>query len=321
MRHEPRPEIKMKHKKLHKLLVISMIFSMLFITAYSQDLSGYWQGRFRTDQRRNGASKTFFMNMVLIQNGRKIEGRFGNSALDFPNNPDVVYEISGIIGKKEKIPSRLIRGRILYSRLFDEVAEYFLSLDDIKYDKNDSIEVLYGNWSANGLIPLRSDGFAGSFWVSRLRRSDTLKKAIVVDTSLAYHSTETIGKEPDIVLIPAQMMKRKNSEAGRITLHTKKITLNIYDNGTIDGDSVSIFFNGKLLLSHQLVSEKPITLNLELDENLVKNEIILFAENLGSISPNTALIVVNAGDKRYELLSNADLGKNAVLVIEYHQNE
>jgi hypothetical protein len=74
-------------------------------------------------------------------------------------------------------------------------------------------------------------------------------------------------------------------------------------------------------LSHQLVSEKPIILDLELDENLVQNEIILFAENLGSISPNTALIVVNAGDKRYELFSNADLGKNAVLVIEYHQNE
>jgi len=74
-------------------------------------------------------------------------------------------------------------------------------------------------------------------------------------------------------------------------------------------------------MSHQLVSEKPIILNLELNENLVKNEIILFAENLGSISPNTALIVVNAGDKRYELFSNADLGKNAVLVIEYRKND
>ena len=294
---------------------------MLFMNAYSQDLSGYWQGKFRTDQRLNGASKTFFMNMVLKQNGRKIEGRFSNAAVDFPNNPDVVYEISGIIRKKDTIPTSLMRGKILYSRLPDEVAEYFLSLDNIKYFKNDTTEVLYGDWSANGLIPIRSDGYAGSFWVSKLRMNNTLRKPVAVDTTLVSHSPVKIDKEPDMVLIPAQMTKRKNEEEAHISVNTKKITLTIYDNGITDGDSVSIFFNGKLLMSHQLVSEKPIILNLELNENLVKNEIILFAENLGSISPNTALIVVNAGDKRYELFSNADLGKNAVLVIEYHPND
>ena len=282
---------------------------MLFMNAYSQDLSGYWQGKFRTDQRLNGASKTFFMNMVLKQNGRKIEGRFSNAAVDFPNNPDVVYEISGIIRKKDTIPTSLMRGKILYSRLPDEVAEYFLSLDNIKYFKNDTTEVLYGDWSANGLIPIRSDGFAGSFWVSKLRMNNTLRKPVAVDTTLVSHSPVKIDKEPDMVLIPAQMTKRKNEEEAHISVNTKKITLTIYDNGITDGDSVSIFFNGKLLMSHQLVSEKPIILNLELNENL------------GSISPNTALIVVNAGDKRYELFSNADLGKNAVLVIEYRKND
>lgn len=257
--------------------------------------------------------------MVLLQNGRKIEGRFGNAALDFPNKPDVVYEVSGLIGKKEKIPSRLIRGRILYTRLPDVVAEYFLSLDDIKYKKNDSVEVLYGNWSANGLIPIRSDGFAGSFWVSRLIKKDTVKNSI--DTSLALHLPGGIIAQPDSISIPAQMHERRNAEAGHITVNAKKITLNIFDNGVVDGDSVSIFFNGKLLLIHQLVSEKPISLELELDEGLATNEIILFAENLGSISPNTALAVVNAGGKRYELYCSADLEKNAVLVIEYRQKE
>ncbi len=312
----------MKLKNSNKILVLSLTCFMLSAMAYSQDLSGYWQGRFRTDQRLNGASVTFFMNMVLIQNGRKIEGRFGNAPLDFPNNPQVVFEISGIIGKKDKIPTRLMRGRILYNRIVpEEVAEYFLSLDNIKYEKNDSAEVLYGDWSANGLMPIRGDGFAGSFWVSKLHMRDTLKKAIVVDTALASQTVATISKEPDMVLIPAQMAKRKNSEDGHITVNTKKITLHIYDNGTVDGDSVSIFFNGKLLMTHQLVSEKPIILDLELDENIVKNEIILFAENLGSISPNTALIVVNSGDKRYQLFSNTDLGKNAVLVIEYRKDD
>ena len=311
----------MNLKKLHKVLVGSVICLLPCISVHSQDLSGYWQGRFRTDQRLNGASKTFFMNMVLVQHGKKIEGRFGNAPLDFPNNLQVVYEISGTIGKKDTIPTRLMRGSILFSRLTDEVAEYFLSLENIRYFRNDTMEVLYGDWQANGLIPLRGDGFAGSFWVSRIHIPDTLKKNLVADTNAVYTAPVTINKEPDELLIPAAMAKRKNAEAGRITVHTKKISLSIYDNGVTDGDSVSIFYNGKLLLSHQLVSEKPIVLDLELDEKLAKNEIVLFAENLGNISPNTALVVVNSGTKRYELFSNANLEKNAVLIIEFKQDE
>ena len=46
----------------------------------------------------------------------------------------------------------------------------------------------------------------------------------------------------------------------------------------------------------------------------------MVAENLGSIPPNTALIVVYAGNKRYELFSSASLEENAVLVFEYKPN-
>jgi hypothetical protein len=47
------------------------------------------------------------------------------------------------------------------------------------------------------------------------------------------------------------------------------------------------------------------------------NELVLFAENLGSISPNTAVVIVTAGNKRFELYSKADLQQNAVLKFIY----
>jgi len=114
-----------------------------------------------------------------------------------------------------------------------------------------------------------------------------------------------------------QFPKRKNTEQSHIEVNVKNITLNVYDNAVVDGDTVSIFYNGRLLLSHQRLSEKPIVINLQLDEGQTRHEIILFAENLGSIPPNTALIVVYAGDKRYELFSSASLEENAVLVFDY----
>ena len=308
----------MKNRRFYKELLFTLINLLIIAPAYTQDLTGYWQGQFRTDQRRNGASQSFFMNMVLKQTGKKVEGRFGNAPLDFPNSPQVVYEISGIIAKNDKAPTRLMRGRILYTRLTDEVADFFLELDDIHYVKNDTMEMLYGNWIPNGLMPLRSDGAAGSFWVRKLIWNDTLQKAsTALDSIMTYGSKEIVIKKPDALLIPEQMAKRKNTKEGHVVVNTKIITLNVYDNGIVDGDTVSIFLNGKLLLSHQQISEKPIVINIELDENIVSNEIILFAENLGCIPPNTALVVVTAGDKRYELFSKANLEENAVLVFEY----
>lgn len=117
--------------------------------------------------------------------------------------------------------------------------------------------------------------------------------------------------------IVQNMKLRKKSEQNRLEVNVKKINLKVYDNGTIDGDTVSIFYNGQLLLSHQRLSETAIEFNIELKDGVDRNEIILYAENLGSIPPNTALIVVTAGDKRYELRSKANLQENAVLIIEY----
>lgn len=126
-----------------------------------------------------------------------------------------------------------------------------------------------------------------------------------------------VEKLTDSLAIPKELVKRKNSEQSHLEVNVKTITLNVYDNAVVDGDTISVFYNGKLLLSHQRLSEKPIVINLTLDEKQTRHEIVLFAENLGSIPPNTALIVIYAGDKRYELFSSASLEENAVLVFNY----
>ena len=75
----------------------------------------------------------------------------------------------------------------------------------------------------------------------------------------------------------------------------------MYDNGQIDGDTISLYFNGKLMVSRQRLSTEPIHLNITIDPTRADNELVMYAENLGSIPPNTALMVVTVGDKRYEV--------------------
>ena len=115
----------------------------------------------------------------------------------------------------------------------------------------------------------------------------------------------------------ATVASRKNTVFSRIPVNVKNITLDIFDNGTIDGDTISVYYNNKLLVGNRGLTDKALTVQLMLDDKATQHEIVMFAHNLGSIAPNTATIVVKAGDKRYELHSSASLTENAVLVLEY----
>lgn len=107
--------------------------------------------------------------------------------------------------------------------------------------------------------------------------------------------------------------KRNNDLIKTIEIDNASFTLDLYDNGEIDGDSISLFYNGKLLLSHKRLSDKAISLTLKIDDVREVNELIMYAENLGTIPPNTALMVVNDGDNRYEVRISSDLEKSGVI--------
>jgi len=80
-----------------------------------------------------------------------------------------------------------------------------------------------------------------------------------------------------------------------------EFVVDFYDNGEIDGDTISVFYNDKLLLSHRRLSDKPISLKIKLDTTLAENELVMYADNLGSMPPNTALMIATIAGKRHEV--------------------
>ncbi|MCU0381924.1 MAG: hypothetical protein MUE58_12115, partial [Chitinophagaceae bacterium] len=98
-----------------------------------------------------------------------------------------------------------------------------------------------------------------------------------------------------------KLEKRTKQVIKLIEVPEQSFTVKLYDNGQIDGDTVSLFFNGKLMVSSQRLSTNPITLEIKLDPGREDNDLVMYAENLGTIPPNTALMVVTVGDKRYEV--------------------
>jgi len=93
--------------------------------------------------------------------------------------------------------------------------------------------------------------------------------------------------------------------------------VDLYDNGQIDGDTISLYLNGKLMVSRQRLSTEPISLKVTMTED--DNELIMYAENLGSIPPNTALMVVTVGDKRYEVNISSSEKTNGAVRFRYRE--
>ncbi len=124
-----------------------------------------------------------------------------------------------------------------------------------------------------------------------------------------------IKKQNEIVPVITEMgFEKRGSEILKtIEITNENFMVTLYDNGAVDGDSISLFYNGKLILSHKMLSEKPISLTLDATTNHAVNELTMYAENLGTIPPNTALMVVTDGDSRYEVRISSDLKKSGTI--------
>jgi len=94
---------------------------------------------------------------------------------------------------------------------------------------------------------------------------------------------------------------RKKVFTTEIPLEGDSIELRFFDNVQVDGDSITLFLNDKLMFTHIRLTEKPFVVRLPVNELNESNELTMVAENLGAIPPNTAYMVAIVNDKRYEV--------------------
>ena len=99
-----------------------------------------------------------------------------------------------------------------------------------------------------------------------------------------------------------------------VEVSSDSLVLAFYDNGVIDGDSISVYLNGQGIVSHTRLTatatKKTIYIGKQQDVQL-----LLVAENLGSLPPNTGLLVIRDGDNNYQLNFSADMQTNAAVTI------
>jgi hypothetical protein len=104
-----------------------------------------------------------------------------------------------------------------------------------------------------------------------------------------------------------------------IKVDTGTLRLDFYDNAQIDGDSISVSVNNRVIVSNQLLGLKPITVYVKVDASNPEQEVTMIGENLGTIPPNTALLIVTTGNKRYQLFLASNGKKNAQVRFIYEK--
>lgn len=118
-----------------------------------------------------------------------------------------------------------------------------------------------------------------------------------------------LRKKPEL---PEKHIARRNVIAQTIHLQNSRFRVALSDNGAIDGDTVSLYFNGRKVTDKQLLDAKAIHIDLEASDT-ADNELIMYAENEGRVPPNTALMIVYADDKTYRVELRAGYRANAVI--------
>jgi hypothetical protein len=125
---------------------------------------------------------------------------------------------------------------------------------------------------------------------------------------------------PPVIDTIQNQLSRKNKTIATYNVSTPEIKVELFDNGEIDGDTVTVYHNKQRIIDRQLLGIQPIVFTVKADGQNRVHEFILVANNLGLIPPNTALMRIIAGAKTYELFASTNLSENASVVIIYSGN-
>ena len=119
---------------------------------------------------------------------------------------------------------------------------------------------------------------------------------------------------PPPVINNPTITKRETEIIQAVDITEDSVTLSLYDNGEIDGDTVSVFVNNELVVAKVGLSAKAFkkTIYFKAGETV---QLTFFAENLGSIPPNTGLLVIYTSTERHQIFFSSNYNKSSSILL------
>ncbi|OSZ79766.1 hypothetical protein CAP36_00430 [Chitinophagaceae bacterium IBVUCB2] len=274
-------------------LFIFYCLMLLSTSSGAQDINGIWKGKLV--MAPGGCFPVYNIELQIQVAGTKITG----TAYHFSDSLNYVRENFEGTHKKDSNQISIQENGIITFKIKEECVPCIKNYK-LTYHKGGgnvvSEEQLRGSWTGKA-----SDG-----------------KTACDPGTIVLTRFDKSSFKPDIKL-PPSLTKRKAELVKEIKVDTGTIKIDFYDNGTIDDDTISVYVNNMPTVSNKRLTTKPVSITLKIDLKRTEQELIMVGENLGSIPPNTALMIVTAGDKRYQLYLTSDDQKNAMVRFIYEK--
>jgi hypothetical protein len=280
-------------RRLFALLLFLLPFSLL-----AEDLNGIWKGTLT--QGPGGCYPQYFLELQINSSNDRITGR----AYDYYDKGH--YVKMTFAGRYNPQTHRLvlIESRVLQANIPDDCSPCIKTYD-LNYSKKGTEELLTGDWK--GVI----SGKVAACPPGKIE----LKKSVSSDFPVDIDQNDTLlNLQQSLHLQP-----REKEVIKTVIVDSPSVRIDLYDNAEIDNDTVTVLVNNKLLLYRQMLTDKPLTLHFNAFPG-TEYELVMYADNLGLIPPNTALMIVTAGSQKMEVFLSSSETKSAAVRFVYQPN-
>lgn len=117
-------------------------------------------------------------------------------------------------------------------------------------------------------------------------------------------------------VVAAELASRKTAIIRNVFFESDSLVFSLYDNGQVDGDTVSVVVNDKIIIARQGLTTSAVTATVYTNDGSGDSlRVIMYAESLGTIPPNTGLLIIQDGAERHQIRFEGDLQTNSAVIL------
>lgn len=290
-----------------------IFLSMLAQNILAQNISGKWYGKIT--QGPGGYSELYDLELNLTQK----KSIWGDS------NASMGKVVSIRIGFSGKMKGDSVK---LYESLgwvredivpWDWVA--CIKTYELVYRTDAAYEYLEGTWSGISKDDPNEDCIPGKVILSRsiegLNKFLEQRKDSVINTIAQNQGAAA----PVLVDFNSNFLETEPKKVTEIEVHNADLQIQLLDYLKPDNDTVSVYLNRKILAKNIQISKRPALIKFSIDKRIVLHELLLYAENLGLIPPNTSELILIDGETKHRVMIVSDKQKTAAIYLRYKSAE
>jgi hypothetical protein len=177
--------------------------------------------------------------------------------------------------------------------------KWCLKQGSIQKDRIDGTYQLTGNWTGylEHKNPQNGACAPGTLFLTKPVLTQTVQNYVTDNAELYRESTGRSVKVDRVLKV-----------------RSDNIRIRVWDNGIVDGDVLTLFLNGQQILHQYRVNKRRWSIPVDIIHG--ENLLILHADDLGDIKPNTVAVAIDDGIKEQIIVLSSNLRESGAILIQ-----